>query len=86
MGMAFNSVDPWYDEVVMIHRPKFKCVHPVIDGDIYSWVRESSVTVQYYCVGKNSSPYDVSCPRATMKDSDYHKENPMCEEQHNHFL
>lgn len=39
---------------------------------------------KYRCLGKTSfSLHNVSCPGATMKDSDYHNGNPMCEEQQN---
>ncbi len=88
--MAFLSVDPWYYEVEIIDtRPKIQCVLPVMDDDIYSLLRVSSVTVhQKFCMRKNfsSSLYYISCPGVTMKDSDYQNGSPMCEEQHNHFL
>lgn len=83
------SVDPWYVVVEIIDtRPKIWCVLPVIDDDIYSLFRESSVTIhQYCCMGKSSlSLHNISCPGVTMKDSDYQNGNPMCEEQHNQFL
>jgi len=89
MGTAFHSVDPWYDVVVIVDtRPKIRHVLPVIDDDIYSLFRESSVTVhQYCCMGKSSlSLHNIFCPGVTMKDSDYQNGNPMCEEQHNQFL
>jgi len=88
MGTAFHSVDPWYDVGIIDTRPKIRCVLPVIDDDIYSLCRESSVTDhQYCCMGKSSlSLHNISCPGVTMKDSDYQNGNPMCEEQHNQFL
>lgn len=89
MGMAFLSVDPWYYEVEIIDtRPKILHVLPVMDDDIYSLLRVSSVTVhQDCCMGKILFlSLHIICPGVTMKDSDYQNGNPMCEEQHNHFL
>lgn len=64
MGMAFHSVDPWYYEVEIIDtRPKIWCVLPVIDDDIYSLCRVSSVTVhQYCCMGENSLSLSIIFP------------------------
>lgn len=90
MGMAFHSVDLWYCEVEIFDtRPKIQFVLPVIDDDIYSLLRESSVTYhQYCCMAKSSLSFSIIflVQGVTMKDSDYQNGNPMCEEQHNQFL